>query len=97
MRFEPTEEQRDFATSLDSLVAASDPVAVARAWAEGDTAPGLALWKRLAEQGVNALLVPEEDDGMGATPVELAIAFEVLGRHAVPGPWIESEIGRAHV
>jgi alkylation response protein AidB-like acyl-CoA dehydrogenase len=90
MRFELTEDQRDFAASLDALILASDPVAVARAWADGDTAPGLKLWTRLAEQGVNALLVPEEDDGMGATPVELAIGFEVLGRHAVPGPWIES-------
>ena len=25
-----------------------------------------------------------------ATPVEVVIAFEALGRHAVPGPWVES-------
>jgi alkylation response protein AidB-like acyl-CoA dehydrogenase len=25
-----------------------------------------------------------------ATPVEVCIAFEALGRHAVPGPWVES-------
>lgn len=27
---------------------------------------------------------------MGAGGVELAIAFEALGRHAVPGPWVEA-------
>lgn len=90
MRFELTAEQRDFAGTLDRLVAGADPVGAARAWASGDTAPGLALWRRLAEQGVHALLVPEEAGGMGATPVELVVALEVLGRHAVPGPWAES-------
>lgn len=90
MRFEPTSEQRDFVASLDRLLAASDPVGAARAWADGDSGPGLTLWGRLAEQGVSALLVPEEHDGMGASPVEMVLAFEVLGRYAVPGPWVES-------
>ena len=76
-------DQRDFMTSLDRLIAAADPIAVNRAWGEGDTAPGLALWKQLAAIGVPSLL---ED----ASPVELVAAFEVLGRHVVPGPWIES-------
>jgi alkylation response protein AidB-like acyl-CoA dehydrogenase len=90
MRFELTSDHQDFARSLDALVAASDPIGAARTWADGDHAAGLKLWERIAEQGVNALLVPEENDGMGASPVELVIAFEVLGRHAVPGPWVES-------
>lgn len=90
MRFDLTDDQRAFAGSLDALVAASDPVGVARAWATEDTAPGLRLWARLAGQGVHALLVPEEDGGMGATAVELVVAMEVLGRYAVPGPWVES-------
>lgn len=90
MRFELTEDQRDFRSSLGSLLSAADPVGAARAWATDDHAPGLALWKRLAEQGVTALVTPEEHGGMGATPVELVIAFEALGDHAVPGPWVES-------
>jgi hypothetical protein len=76
-------DQRDFAASLDSLLASSDTVAVARSWADGDSAPGLKLWSRLAEQGVLSLATD-------ATPVELSIAFEALGRYAVPGPWVES-------
>lgn len=90
MRFSPTDEQRDFAGSLDRLLAGADVVAAARAWAEGDPAPGRTLWTRLAEQGVTALLVPEEDGGLEASPVELVLAMEVLGRHGVPGPWVES-------
>ncbi|MGA8257414.1 MAG: acyl-CoA dehydrogenase, partial [Nocardioides sp.] len=83
MKFELTTDQADFAASLEKLLAASDTVAVARAWAIGDHAPGLALWGRLAEQGL--LMLATE-----ATPVELCVAFEALGRHAVPGPWVES-------
>ena len=90
MNFELTDDQRDFRSSLESLLSAADPVGAARAWASGDHAPGLALWSRLAEQGVTALATPEEHGGMGATPIELVIAFEALGRHAVPGPWVES-------
>jgi alkylation response protein AidB-like acyl-CoA dehydrogenase len=90
MRFERTSDQRDFAASLESLLLSADTASVARAWAEGDTAPGLELWARLAGQGVTALVVPEEAGGMGASPVELVIAFEALGRHGVPGPWVES-------
>lgn len=83
MRFEPTTDQRDFAASLESLLSAADTVAAARAWAAGDRDPGLKLWQRLAEQGVTMLATE-------ASPVEVCIAFEALGRHAVPGPWVES-------
>ncbi len=71
------------AASLESLLASADTVGAARAWAEGDHAPGLKLWERLAEQGLTMLATE-------ATPVEVVIAFEALGRHAVPGPWVES-------
>lgn len=90
MRFTRTDEQVDFARTLDRLLAGADTVSAARAWADADTEPGLALWRSLAENGLHALVVPEDADGMGATAVELSIAFEALGRHAVPGPYVES-------
>lgn len=90
MRFTPTDEQRAFTGALDALLAGADAPGAARAWSEGDTAPGLALWRRLAEQGVHALAVPEESGGLGAGPVDLVLALEVVGRHALPGPWVES-------
>ncbi|GAA4365238.1 acyl-CoA dehydrogenase family protein [Nocardioides caricicola] len=83
MKFVLDGDQKDFASALDSLLANADTVAVARAWADGDHEPGLKLWERLAEMGVTSLATDE-------TPVEMCIAFEALGRHAVPGPWVES-------
>ncbi|WP_028638171.1 acyl-CoA dehydrogenase family protein [Nocardioides sp. URHA0032] len=83
MRFELDDDQRDFAAALESLLSAADPVGAARAWAEDDHGPGLKLWARLADLGVTSLATD-------ATPVEVCLAFEALGRHAVPGPWVES-------
>lgn len=83
MRFELTDDQRDLAAALEGLLASSDTVGVARAWGDDDTAPGLALWRRLADLGLTSLATE-------AGPVEVAVAFEALGRHVVPGPWVES-------
>ncbi|MEY9871012.1 alkylation response protein AidB-like acyl-CoA dehydrogenase [Streptacidiphilus sp. MAP12-33] len=90
MRFLLDAEQRDFARTLDALLTAADTPAAARAWSRGDHAPGRALWTRLADAGVFALAVPGSFDGAGALPLELTLAFEALGRHAVPGPVVET-------
>lgn len=83
MKFELDSDQRDFATALDSLLASADTVSVARAWADGDHGPGIKLWARLSDMGVTSLATED-------TPVEMCLAFEALGRYAVPGPWVES-------
>jgi alkylation response protein AidB-like acyl-CoA dehydrogenase len=90
MDFRLTPEQTGFAQSLTELMSKADSVAAARAWASGDHEPGIALWKRLAEQGVTALVLPEDEGGLGGTPVDLVVAFEVLGHQLAVGPWIES-------
>ncbi|CAL9320300.1 Crotonobetainyl-CoA reductase [Streptomyces sp. enrichment culture] len=90
MRFLLDAEQRAFAASLDALLTAADTPAVVREWSRGDHASGRALWSRLAEAGVFALAVPEAYEGLGPRPVDLAVAFVELGRHAVPGPLVET-------
>ncbi|MFE8946855.1 acyl-CoA dehydrogenase family protein [Streptomyces sp. NPDC007856] len=90
MRFLLDAEQRDFARSLDAMLTAAATPDVVRSWAAGDTEPGRALWSRLAEAGLFALGIPERYDGLGPLPVELAVAFVELGRHAVPGPLAET-------
>ncbi|WJY36506.1 acyl-CoA dehydrogenase family protein [Streptomyces sp. P9-2B-2] len=90
MRFLLTDEQREFAHSLDGMLSTSGTPAVARAWAAGDHQPGRALWKRIARTGVFGLAVPEQQGGSGLLPVELALSYVELGRHAVPGPLVET-------
>ncbi|PWS41893.1 acyl-CoA dehydrogenase, partial [Streptomyces sp. ZEA17I] len=74
MRFLLTDEQREFARSLDARLTAADVPSALRAWAAGDHAPGLALWRGAAEAGVFALAVPEAYGGVGPLPVEAAAA-----------------------
>lgn len=90
MRFALTPEQASFAEALDDLLADAGTVAAARAWADGNHEPGLVVWKRLAELGVNGLLVAEDDGGIGGSHVDAVVAHEALGRHLVVGPTIES-------
>ena len=90
MNFEIDEQQRDFAASIDAALGAADMPAAVRAWAAGDPAPGRKVWAQLADLGVTALGVPEEQDGIGAHPVDLVVALERLGRWCVPGPVAES-------
>jgi alkylation response protein AidB-like acyl-CoA dehydrogenase len=90
VRFDLDEQQRDFAASIDAAMAAADVPAAVRAWSVGDTGPGRKVWSTLADLGVTALLVPEKFDGIGAHPVDLAVAAERLGYWGVPGPVTES-------
>ncbi|MFI0809819.1 acyl-CoA dehydrogenase family protein [Streptomyces echinatus] len=90
MRFLLDADQRAFAASLHAMLTAADTPAVVRDWSRGDHTSGRALWSRIAEAGVFGLAVPEEYGGLGPHPVELAVAFVELGRHAVPGPLAET-------
>ncbi|MDQ4084990.1 MAG: acyl-CoA/acyl-ACP dehydrogenase [Actinomycetota bacterium] len=92
MRFAPSAEQRQFAQSLHDLLGDAGTPAVARAVAHRDLSTGRAVWKQLAEVGVPALLVPEHWGGLGAECGDVVTAFEELGRHAVPGPLVESAV-----
>ena len=49
-------------------------------------------WARLAEMGVLGLPFAEEDGGMGAGPVEVAIVAEEIGRVLAPEPFIEAVV-----
>jgi alkylation response protein AidB-like acyl-CoA dehydrogenase len=82
MRFALTEEQRDFRDAVDSLLRDAGGVAAARAWAGGDTKPGLEIWRGLAAIGLHSLA--------REYPVELCAAIERVGYHAAPGPYPES-------
>ncbi|MFF8482705.1 acyl-CoA dehydrogenase family protein [Streptomyces antibioticus] len=90
MRFLLDPEQRAFAASLDAMLTAADTPGTAREWGRGAHARGRALWAGLAGAGVFALAVPEAHEGLGPRPVDLAVAFVELGRHAVPGPLVET-------
>ena len=81
MRFVPDPELAEFATAVRDMLASAEVPAAIRAWAAGDAAPGRKVWTRLHDMGLREL---------AAEPVGLVLAFEELGRAAVPGPYVES-------
>jgi hypothetical protein len=90
MRFALSPEQLDFGASLRKLLEAGRAPAAVRAWASGDSGPGRALIRQLADAGVLGLAVAEQHGGIGAEPIDLVVAFQELGRAAVPGPLVET-------
>lgn len=90
MKLARSGEQEQFAAALHEMLSAADGPAAARSWAAGDRKPGQQIWQSLAEAGVTALMVPADCGGLGADPVDLVIACEEIGHHAVPGPVAES-------
>lgn len=50
------------------------------------------IWRGLTELGVAALLLPEDQGGMGSTILDAALVSECLGRHVAPSPFIGSAV-----
>jgi len=87
-----TPEQRELSGELDRMLASADLPEALRARASGDSQPARDVWGALAEMGLMGLLVPEEVGGAGADLLDVVAVAVQLGRHAVPGPWIEHAV-----
>ncbi len=53
------------------------------------------LWKKMAEQGWQGLIIPEDQGGSGMSYLDLIILVEEFGRALVPGPFIPTAVGGA--
>jgi alkylation response protein AidB-like acyl-CoA dehydrogenase len=51
------------------------------------------LWKKMAEQGWQGLLIPDSYGGAGFGYLDLIILIEEFGRALVPGPFISTVVG----
>jgi alkylation response protein AidB-like acyl-CoA dehydrogenase len=88
MHFGLTEEQELLQQTLRDYCARELPAPKLRAIFEAGSGFDAALWRGAAEVGVGALLVPESEGGAGLELLDLALAFEVLGEAAMPGPFL---------
>ena len=95
MNFAFSSEQEEFRQSLRRFLADKSPAAEVRRLMETDAGYDPQVWKQLAAQlGLQGLAIPEEFGGTGATPVELGIAFEEMGRALLCAPFF-STVGLA--
>jgi alkylation response protein AidB-like acyl-CoA dehydrogenase len=51
------------------------------------------LWKKMAEQGWQGLLIPEAYGGADFSYLDLIVLVEEFGRALVPGPFISTQVG----
>lgn len=90
MKFVLDAEHTELAASIGAMLGRSDLPAVVRAWNSGNVDAGRKVWTRLAEMGVNGLLIDADHGGSGAGAIEMVVAVQQLGRHCVPGPVAET-------
>ena len=89
MDFTYDEEQQALREAVRGLLATTYADHESRRRTAG-TEPGFdtSLWGRLAEMGVLGLPFSEDDGGVGAGPVEIAIVCQELGRVLAPEPFL---------
>ncbi|AZG45847.1 acyl-CoA dehydrogenase family protein [Gordonia insulae] len=90
MEFLLSDVHDDLASSVDALLTKADVPTRARAWIDGDRGPVTEVFAALADTGVNGLLIDESSGGSSAGATEMVVAMEQIGRHALPGPVVES-------
>ena len=90
MEFELNETQKLFQRSARELFAQECPPALVREMIEKNAPYSDAVWNKLVEQGWTGLIFSEEDGGLGLGMVELAVAFEEMGRALVPGAFLST-------
>lgn len=91
MPHDPTADQRFFQTTTRDFLAGTVPIETVRALADAGTGFDRDWWRRGAELGWTAMLVPETLGGgsvSGHPMTELALVAEELGRAAAPGPFV---------
>ena len=90
MEFELNETQRLFQSSARELFVQECPPTLVREMIEKNEPYSDAVWNNLVEQGWTGLIISEEDGGQGLGMVEMAVAFEEMGRALVPGAFLST-------
>ena len=92
MNFEPTEERRMLADSLNRFISEQYGFAARQASVRSAQGFSPALWQQFAELGVMAALFRESDGGFGGDGFDIANVFEALGRGLVVEPLLGSAV-----
>ncbi len=88
MHFGLNSEQELLQETLRRFAAEQNPASRLRECFDAGTGFDEALWRGAAALGLTGLTVPPENGGAGLELLDLALAFEVLGEAALPGPFL---------
>ncbi len=91
MDFDLTDEQRMLAESVQRLIAGAYPdLETRKAYRAEPKGYAAANWAAMAEMGLLALPLAEDQGGFGGGPVETMIVMEAFGRGLVVEPYLAS-------
>jgi len=88
MDFGLSEEQELLQQTVRGFAENECPPTRLREIFDSDDSYDPAHWKGLVEMGIAGLLIPESYGGAGMEMIDLALVAEVLGTHAMPGPFL---------
>jgi alkylation response protein AidB-like acyl-CoA dehydrogenase len=94
MFFALTDEQRALQETVRDYLADRFPTSAVRDVYDDPAGSGIPdkLWQAFGEQGVLAVLVPEEADGLGLGLLDAAVVSRCLGVGVTPGPWLPTVV-----
>jgi alkylation response protein AidB-like acyl-CoA dehydrogenase len=90
MQFALSDTQQTIKNSAREFFSAETPMATVRKLCETPHAFDEALWTKCADQGWTGIIFPEQYGGVGLGLVEMAAAWEEMGRALVPGPFVST-------
>lgn len=93
MNFDFKEEQLQFADALKRWIARDYGFEQRRAIVHSESGTSDAAWATLAELGMTALPVPEQQGGFDGTAVDLFVVMRELGRGLVVEPYFATVLG----
>ena len=88
-----SEEQELLKNAARDFLEKECPETLVREMEEDEKGYSPALWKKMAEQGWQGLLIPDQYGGAGFGFLDLIILIEEFGRALVPGPFISTQVG----
>ena len=88
------DEQTMLRDTAKDFVAEHAPVSHLRALRDANDSTGFSrdLWKQFAEMGLNGVLVPEAQGGLGLGHVEAGVVLEEIGRNLCPSPFLATAV-----
>ena len=88
-----TETQELLKNAAREFLEAECPEALVREMEEDDRGYSPDLWAKMAEQGWQGLLIPDQFGGAGFDFLDLCVLLEEFGRALVPGPFMSTVLG----
>src|SRR5438067_13739770 len=87
-----SEEQEMIKNAARDFLEKEVPEKYVRDMEEDDRGYSPDVWRKMAEQGWQGMIVPEQYGGTGLGFLELIVLLEEFGRALVPGPFIPTQL-----